>query len=446
MEALKSEENAEEIAHRIRDLQQQWRQAADVPRAQSDALWQRFKKAHDEVWARCEAHFAAEAVTRDENLKKKIALCERVEALGDSTRWIQTADEIKTLQAEWKTIGPVSRGQEKAVWERFRAACDRFFSRRHDDLAQRKMAWAENFAKKEALCVQVEALADSIDWEPAAADIKRLQAEWKTIGPVKKSRSEVVWQRFRTACDRFFARYAQRHEIARGERVAAREAICAEVEAAASNPPESDASPAEAPAELLGRVRSLRARWQQEIAARGVEPGRAAELDRRFAAAFEQLRAARPEVFAGTDLDPEANRQRMEAIVVSRREARGVAARIVVGRRRGAVADDATRGHAQGSAGLEHDRREGGRGQPRARRTGRCTAGAGQLVANRSRAGRRAARIGGSFSTGVPADCRGRSDGGHCRPGANAMTGAGRPSGASGRPGASGKPGGASRN
>ena len=97
----------EEIAHRIRDLQQQWRQAADVPRAQSDALWQRFKKAHDEVWARCEAHFAAEAVTRAENLQKKIALCERVEALADSTRWIQTADEIKTLQAEWKTIGPV---------------------------------------------------------------------------------------------------------------------------------------------------------------------------------------------------------------------------------------------------------------------------------------------------------------------------------------------------
>ncbi len=315
MEALKSEENAEEVAHRIKDLQQQWRQAADVPRAQSDALWQRFKKAHDEVWARCEAHFAAEAVTRDENLKKKIALCERVEALGDSTRWIQTAEEIKTLQAEWKTIGPVSRGQEKAVWERFRAACDRFFSRRHDDLAKRKTAWAENFAQKEALCVQVEALADSVDWEPAAADIKRLQAEWKTIGPVKKSRSEVVWQRFRTACDRFFARYAQRHEIARGERVAAREAICAEFEAAASNPPESDASSAEAPAELLARVRSLRARWQQELAARGVEPGRAAELDRRFAAAFEQLRAARPEVFAGTDLDPEANRQRMEAIV-----------------------------------------------------------------------------------------------------------------------------------
>jgi hypothetical protein len=352
MEALKSEANPEEIAHRIRDLQQQWRQAADVPRAQSDVLWQRFKTAHDEVWARCEAHFAAEAVTRAENLEKKIALCERVEALADSTLWIQTADNIKTMQAEWRTIGPVSRGQEKAIWERFRAACDRFFSRRHDDLAKRKTAWAENFAKKEALCVQVESLADSADWDATAAEIKRLQAEWKTIGAVKKSRSEMIWQRFRTACDRFFARYAQRHEIARGERVAAREAICAEVEAAASLTPSSEmtsemasaatsetatemtpeavagtapeTAPAaasdtartqESPADLIARVRSLRARWQQEIAARGVEPARAAQLDQRFAAAFERLRAARPEVFAGTDLDPEANRQRMEALI-----------------------------------------------------------------------------------------------------------------------------------
>src|SRR5204862_8317930 len=108
---------------------------ADVPPAQADALWRRFKTAHDEVWARCEAYFAAQAQERADNLAKKLALCEKAEALADSTQWIQTADEIKKLQAEWKTIGPVSRGQEKAIWERFRVPCDRFFSRRHADLA-----------------------------------------------------------------------------------------------------------------------------------------------------------------------------------------------------------------------------------------------------------------------------------------------------------------------
>src|SRR4029453_7472488 len=98
----------------------------------------------------------------------------------------------------------------------------------------RKAMWAENFVKKEALCLKVEALAESTEWEQTASVIRALQAEWKTVGPVKKSRSDAIWQRFRAACDAFFTRYAQRHEVARAERVAAREAICDELAAFAS--------------------------------------------------------------------------------------------------------------------------------------------------------------------------------------------------------------------
>ena len=363
MEALKSVEDPEEIAKQVRDLQQQWRQAADVPRAQGEALWRRFKAAHDAAWARCEAHFAAQTEARSANLARKIELSERAEALSGSTNWIQTADEIKKLQAEWKTIGPVSRGQEKAIWERFRAACDKFFTRRHADLAERKTMWAENLAKKEALCVKVEALRDSTDWDNAATEIKRLQAEWKTIGPVKKTRSEAMWQRFRGACDEFFARYAQRHDIARGERLAAREAIVAELEGLAGiQPPvESQKSEAESqtsetgdveaglqtgpesapsdggavleagpeatqavvevpqseepPADLMARVRSLRGKWASELAARGVDRDKAAALDARFSTAFSGVLSKWPAVFGGTDLDPDANRKRMEALV-----------------------------------------------------------------------------------------------------------------------------------
>ena len=354
MEALKSVEDPEEIAKQVRDLQQQWRQAADVPRAQGEALWRRFKAAHDAAWARCEAHFAAQTEARSANLARKIELSERAEALSGSTNWIQTADEIKKLQAEWKTIGPVSRGQEKAIWERFRAACDKFFTRRHADLAERKTMWAENLAKKEALCVKVEALRDSTDWDNAATEIKRLQAEWKTIGPVKKTRSEAMWQRFRGACDEFFARYAQRHDIARGERLAAREAIVAELEGLAGiqspvegqksnvegqTPEGESAQPVDAsaaveaesaiepqsairdpqseepPADLMARVRSLRGKWASELAARGVDRDKAAALDARFSAAFSGVLSKWPAVFGGTDLDPDANRKRMEALV-----------------------------------------------------------------------------------------------------------------------------------
>jgi hypothetical protein len=311
MEALVSVEDPDAIARDVHQLQLQWKQAADVPRAQAEALWRRFKTAHDIVWSRCEAHFAAQAEQRAANLTRKIALCEQAEALADSTRWIETAEAIKKLQAEWKTIGPVSRGREKATWDRFRTACDKFFTRRHEDLDRLKKLWAENLAKKEALCVKAEALVDSTEWEQTAAEFKKLQAEWKTIGPVKKSRSEAIWQRFRSSCDAFFARYTQRHDMARAERVAAREAICAELEAlSAAGEPDAPAS-----ADLLQKVRALRGRWQQELAARGVDPERARALDERFAAAFAAVMARWPSTFAGTDLDPEANQKRMESIV-----------------------------------------------------------------------------------------------------------------------------------
>ena len=309
MEALRALDDPEAIAREVRELQQQWRQAADVPRAQADQLWRRFKTAHDEVWVRAEAYFAAEAETRAQNLALKTALCEKADALAGSTSWIQTADEIKRMQAEWKTIGPVSRGREKAVWDRFRAACDRFFTRRQEDLVARKGFWAENLAKKEALSVRAEALVESTDWEQTSAELRRLQAEWKTIGPVKKSRSDAIWRRFREACDRFFTRYAHRHDIARVERVAAREAICAELETLGS--PERQ----EPPADLLAQVRALRARMQQEIAARGVDPEQARAIEARFSAAFAAVLARWPAVFGDTDLDPEANRKRMESLV-----------------------------------------------------------------------------------------------------------------------------------
>jgi len=177
--------------------------------------------------------------------------------------------------------------------------------------------------------------------------MKRLQAEWKTIGPVKKTRSEAIWQRFRGACDRFFTRYAQRYDIARAERVAAREAICAELEALAvdrhessmENPASSAESPesslespeipsdspqspaksepavADPPADVVAKVRALRGRWQQETAARGVDRERAAALDLRFQTAFDHVLSRFRAAFSGTDLDPDANRKRMEALV-----------------------------------------------------------------------------------------------------------------------------------
>jgi hypothetical protein len=309
MEALKAEANLEVAGRRMRELQARWKQVALAPRAQGEAMWRRFKTAQDEVYARTSAFFAAQNEERAGNLVRKQALCERAEALAGSTDWVKTASEIQGLQAEWKTIGPVARGHEKAIWERFRRACDQFFTRRQEDLKHRKEEWASNLARKEALCVAAEEVADSTDWDQSAARLKQLQAEWKKIGPVRKSKSEAIWQRFRAACDRFFDRYKHRDQVELQEKAAVRETVIRELEALI--PPEP-AGPRPAPENLYETVHRARTQWQH-----APELPRAVQQDlaARYHQAVARIVAAWPGAFAGTDLDPEATRKRMEKLL-----------------------------------------------------------------------------------------------------------------------------------
>ena len=311
MEALASVEDPAAAARQMRELQNEWKKVSSGPREQGQALWRRFKTAQDAVRARTDAWFAEQAQLRGAHLQKKLALCEQAEALAESTDWIATADKIKALQAEWKTIGPGPRKEEQAAWERFRTACDRFFTRRHEDLASRKQAWSENLARKEALCVQAEALAGSTEWEQAAAELRRLQAEWKATGPVRKNKSEAIWQRFRGACDAFFERYKQRHQLDLSARLGSREALAGEAEAFA----QSLAAPAEGetpePAAVQATLRDFRARWLQ---APPVPREVAAPVAQRFEAALAAVVAAAPQAVSGTEFDTAANQRRLEEL------------------------------------------------------------------------------------------------------------------------------------
>jgi hypothetical protein len=294
----------------MRDLQAEWKKVSSGPREQGQALWRRFKAAQDAVRGRTDTWFAEQAQARGAHLQKKISLCEQAEALAESSDWIQTAEKIKTLQAEWKTIGPGPRKEEQAAWERFRTACDRFFTRRHEDLASRKHQWAENLARKDALCARAEALATSTDWEHAAAELRKLQAEWKGTGPVRKNKSEAIWQRFRAACDAFFERYKQRHTLDLTARLGSREQVAAEAEALA----QSLAAPTEggeaAPTgEIQAKLRELRGRWMQQPA---VPRDVVAPLAARFETAIASIVAAAPDAVTGTEFDAAANQRRLE--------------------------------------------------------------------------------------------------------------------------------------
>jgi len=300
-------DDIEKAARELHDIQERWKQVAEAPRAQAQALWHRYRQAADPIQVKAREFFAHRAEERTTNLQAKLALIERAEALAESTDWIKTADELKKLQAEWQKIGPVPRQDTKTTWKRFRDACDRFFTRRNADLSERKETWAANLARKDALCARAEELASSREWEKAAAEIRRLQAEWKTIGPVRRSKSEAIWQRFRAACDAFFERYKRRDEIELESKQADREALVTELEALAS----ASASEGESSSEMLDRVRSLRSRWNQTtpVVRQGADP-----LSGRFVDALERLLSGHPDAFKGSELDTEASRQKMEKL------------------------------------------------------------------------------------------------------------------------------------
>jgi hypothetical protein len=360
MEALKTEQDLEVATRGMRDLQARWKQVALAPRAQGEVMWRRFKTAQDDVFARTAVHVAGQNEARAASFAQKQALCERAETLASSSNWVQTAQTLQELQAEWKTIGPASRGHEKAVWERFRAACDAFFKRRQADLKQRRETWTANLKLKVALCERAEAVAGSTDWDVTAGQLRQMQADWKGIGPVKKSQSEAVWKRFRTACDLFFERYKHRDEADLVAKAAPREAVIGQLESLA---PAENTEVSETPDGLIDAIEAARATWQQ---APDVPRHVREELTRRYQGALGRLVAAWPGAFGGTDLDPEVTRQRMEKLVekieaMATVVSPAVAAlspteRLAQQLREGLAANAITRG--QGATGDESRRRE----------------------------------------------------------------------------------------
>jgi hypothetical protein len=308
MEGLVSEANLDRAANTLHELDRRWRQAKEAPKDKGEALWTRFKAAREQVQAKVDAHLAKQAEEQGQNLAKKEALCERAEALSESGDWVKTAEALRALQAEWKAIGPVPRAHSQRSWERFRKACDRFFTRFEEHRSERGREWEQNLAKKVALCEQAETLAASTQWDEAAAGVKKLQAEWRTIGPVKKTKADAIWQRFRTACDLFFDRYKNRDAHAREAAQKAREGICAELEALA---PEGAIAP-DPPDGLVERVLAAQTAWRQ---AGSLPQEELKQLDARFLRARDRLLEVHASAFQGSELDPDASRRRAEKLV-----------------------------------------------------------------------------------------------------------------------------------
>ena len=310
--SLKTDEESGKVsdlpatARALRELHVKWQDVAEAPRNSAQRLWDRFRAATDFIRSRCETFFAQQREERTTNLQKKATLVEEAEALANSADWSRTAARLQELQTAWQDTGTVPREAGRDLGLRFRAAFNTFFARRREDLATRKKTWSENLEKKEALCQRAEALAESTEWEAASAEMKRLQSEWKTIGPVRRSKSEVVWNRFRAAADRFFERFHNRHQIAMAGKIAEREALVVDLETIAAS------ENGDVPADLASRVQQLRNTWNRSVPIPGTEMR---PLTDRWQAALTRIVDRRADAFKGTDLDPDAVRQKMDKLI-----------------------------------------------------------------------------------------------------------------------------------
>lgn len=208
-EKLGTEEDVISAFHQLQKLHQEFRETGPVAKELREEVWARFKAASTIINKRHQQHFESLRAKEEDNLTKKTALCEKIEEIAKEEiktagEWEKKTKDIIAIQAEWKTIGFAPQKMNVKIFERFRAACDDFFSKKAEFFKNMKQQFAENADKKRALIEQAKALQDSTEWKSTSDKLIALQKEWKTIGMVPKKLGDKLWNEFLTVCNHFF--------------------------------------------------------------------------------------------------------------------------------------------------------------------------------------------------------------------------------------------------
>ncbi|MFC2766670.1 MAG: DUF349 domain-containing protein [Prevotella sp.] len=208
-EKLGEEPDVISAFHQLQELHQQYRETGPVARELREEIWTRFKAASTIINKKHQQHFEQLRAKEEENLEKKTALCEKVEAIAqeenkNAADWEKHTKEIIAIQTEWKTIGFAPQKMNVKIFERFRASCDEFFGRKAEFFKDLKARFSENAEKKKALVEKAKELSESTDWKSTSEQLVNLQKEWKTIGMVQKRLGDQLWNEFIGACNKFF--------------------------------------------------------------------------------------------------------------------------------------------------------------------------------------------------------------------------------------------------
>ena len=188
-------------------LQNKWKTIGFAPQKMNVKIFERFRKACDEFFRKKGEFFKSLKEGMNENLEKKRALCEKAEALKDSTDWKATADELTKLQKEWKTIGPVAKKYSDAVWKRFISTCDYFFEQKNKATSSQRSVEQENLEKKKAIIEKLNAIDDQMNTEEATQLVRDLMKEWNGIGHVPFKEKDRIYKQYHSQVDKLFEHF-----------------------------------------------------------------------------------------------------------------------------------------------------------------------------------------------------------------------------------------------
>ncbi|MEY2938862.1 MAG: DUF349 domain-containing protein [Bacteroidia bacterium] len=233
-EQLKDEPNIRKALLQLNKYHDDWKNTGPVRAEISEDIWKRFKAASDIVIDAKKAEQATIDAERQQNLDKKIVLIERAETSiavvpTQPKEWAKIGKELDELMAEWKKIGPVPADKNEEVWNKFKAIRNQYYGERKHFFKDLNSSKKDNLSKKEALCEKAESLKDSSEFMKTSDALAKLQDEWKTVGPVPEDQNDIVWKRFRSAFDHFYARknewFKQRKQEESGAVVKKKEVI-----------------------------------------------------------------------------------------------------------------------------------------------------------------------------------------------------------------------------
>jgi len=193
----------------LQKYHEQWREIGPVVREEKEELWNRFKLATSKINKLHQQYFENKKEEQQQNLEKKTLLCEKAEGfitkeIKDYSDWDKTSKSLIDLQKVWKTVGLVPKKDNTKIYERFRASCDKFFNAKREFYTQNKEEQQQNLKTKTELCEKAEELKDSTEWSDTTRALIDIQKKWKEVGPVPRKHSDIIWKRFRVACDNFF--------------------------------------------------------------------------------------------------------------------------------------------------------------------------------------------------------------------------------------------------